>query len=367
MTHDKIHDHTFKKVLSISREAIAFCRAFFPEELKQHLDFSTMNLSPTSFINEKMKEHASDIIYTCQWKDKAVSLNFIFEHKSYFPDMIVLQLLQYLLDGYNFQYQESKLLTPIIPVVVYHGKRQWEGGTLADYMALHVDFLQQYIPDFEYILIDLDKYSDEEIAAIESGFILNKILLLFKHRGDVEYVLHNSKKMFIFESETLSQDEINAYNQVILSYMLKGFKMEKEKFAGVLEEMPRKLKGEAMNTLDLWLAEGEEIGIELGKELGKEIKEIQQNITLSLNATLYFPEKSAEELSKFTRISPAFIAKVQKAFAGGNEKKARKFVNALFAKFDSLSKKEMKEIDEIIEEFVPKFKKLKADRKKQSN
>ncbi|MFT4759438.1 MAG: hypothetical protein ACI9XO_004434 [Paraglaciecola sp.] len=291
------------------------------------------------------------------------STNFIFEHKSYFPDRIELQLLQYLLDGYNFQLQESKQLTQIIPVVVYHGKRPWKGGVLSDYMSLNADFLKKYRPDFQYMLIDLADYSDEVIAAIESGFILNKILLLFKHKGDAEFVVRNCKNLFIFDSEVLSQDEINAYNQVILMYILGAFKKKKEKFNEIIEMMPHDLKSKAMNTFDLWLLEGREIG----KEIGKEINEIQQNISYSLNATLYFPEKSVEELSAFTKINPAFIRKIQKGFESGSEDKARKVVNALFAKFETLSEKENKEIDAIIQEFLPKFKEVKANQHKQNN
>lgn len=60
---------------------------------------------------------------------RILSLYFLFEHKSQPEQLIALQLLGYLLGIWQSKVKQKESLTPIIPLVVYHGEKVWSVPT----------------------------------------------------------------------------------------------------------------------------------------------------------------------------------------------------------------------------------------------
>ena len=115
-------------MLSEKAKAIAPAKTYFPAQLLEDLDFSTMELLPTSFVDDQMQEHISDVIYSCKFNsEEEVWVKFIFEHKSYLPRQPEILLLKYLSDSYNHQRHENLPITEIIPAILYHGKKTGSG------------------------------------------------------------------------------------------------------------------------------------------------------------------------------------------------------------------------------------------------
>jgi len=73
----------------------------------------------------------------------------------------------------------SGLMDLNIPLVLYHGRQEWNGSTSLLHLIASTDKrLVAYIPDFSFILFDLSKYSDDQIK----GAVLSRVgVLLFKH------------------------------------------------------------------------------------------------------------------------------------------------------------------------------------------
>ena len=91
------HDKFFKETFSIRENVIDFLTGTFPPEIFKKLDLSTLTRDNNSYIDEELKEHFSDIVYTCYCKDKELKITLLFEHKSYSVTCPHLQLLKYLL------------------------------------------------------------------------------------------------------------------------------------------------------------------------------------------------------------------------------------------------------------------------------
>ena len=68
-----------------------------------------------------------------------------------------------MLNIWKTQIKQGKGLTPIIPIIVYHGKDRWKYKPFKAYFKELDDFLSGYTPNFDYIKVDLSDYSDEEI------------------------------------------------------------------------------------------------------------------------------------------------------------------------------------------------------------
>jgi len=70
----------------------------------------------------------------------------------------------------------------ILPIILYHGNKTWVDRPFADLFDIPDDSFLRYLPDFDYILIDLNQYTDEYIESIGDS-LLSTILLLLKHKG----------------------------------------------------------------------------------------------------------------------------------------------------------------------------------------
>ena len=95
------HDKFFKETFSLRDNVIDFLKGTFPEEIFKKLDLSTLTRDNNSYIDEELKEHFSDIVYTCYCKDKELKITLLFEHKSYSVTCPYLQILKYLLKRYQ--------------------------------------------------------------------------------------------------------------------------------------------------------------------------------------------------------------------------------------------------------------------------
>ena len=69
--------------------------------------------------------------------------------------------------------KQKQSLLPIVPVVMYHGLQEWRiSPHLRDLFEVPAA-IQRYVPDYEYWLSDLSRYSDEEIKGrVETVVIL---------------------------------------------------------------------------------------------------------------------------------------------------------------------------------------------------
>jgi hypothetical protein len=89
-------------------------------------------------------------------------------------------LLAYMCNIWKLQINHERLPLPVIvPLVLYHGREKWSGSNdLSHLMGGTHQQLLAYIPDFSFVLVDLSKFSDDQIK----GEILTRAsLFLLKH------------------------------------------------------------------------------------------------------------------------------------------------------------------------------------------
>jgi predicted transposase YdaD len=93
------HDRFFKEVFSIRANALDFIKGAFPDKFMDKILLETLNLDTTSYVDEKLHEYFSDIVYTCSLKaGREIKISLLFEHKSYPIKYPHLQLLRYMLN-----------------------------------------------------------------------------------------------------------------------------------------------------------------------------------------------------------------------------------------------------------------------------
>lgn len=166
-----------------------FLEELVDEKLVKKLDLSTLQIDNNSFIDEKLEERFADILYTCDYAGKGkVQIALLFEHKSYKENYAHWQLNQYILNVWEASSkQKKKKPIPIIPIIVYHGKEKWDYQPMRTYFENLDEDLLQYIPEFNFHLINLNTIPNEQITNFRNKFLAISTLL-FKHSRLKKYV-----------------------------------------------------------------------------------------------------------------------------------------------------------------------------------
>lgn len=176
------HDKFFKSIFSQKEEAKEFLVKTTPAEIVEKLNLDTLQLDTTDYIDSELKEFFADIVYNCNYKVNEtetieIKISFLFEHKSYVESIPYLQINRYLLNIWDIQLKQAvkdKIkandfkLQPIIPIIFYHGKQKWNKLPFSDYFLKLDDFLLQFIPKFDYHLIDISEYPNTKIEQLFS-------------------------------------------------------------------------------------------------------------------------------------------------------------------------------------------------------
>lgn len=163
--HDKFFKETFSKV-SVAKD---FLNNYLPQSIMNVIDIDTLEPQKDSFINEELEEGFSDLLFKVNINKREGYFYFLFEHKSYASKDIAFQLLKYMIEIWETKIKKegTNELPIIIPLVIYHGKDNWNikttlGEMINGYEELPKD-IKKYVPNYEYLLYDISTYTDEEI------------------------------------------------------------------------------------------------------------------------------------------------------------------------------------------------------------
>ncbi|MBN1218943.1 MAG: Rpn family recombination-promoting nuclease/putative transposase [Anaerolineae bacterium] len=272
MTISNPHDRFFRESFSHQETARDFLQHYLPPAVRDHLDLSSLEISKDSFIDSKLQEHFSDLLYKVALRQGGETYIYVlFEHKSYPDPLIAFQLLRYMVRIWEQALKQQEKLLPVLPVVMYHGQAKWQVNL--NFVGLFdlPEALQPFVPDYEYWLCDLSQYSDIDIkAGVERVVILQVGLLLLKYiwQDDVRDRL---KGMVDLLRELGQQETGLEYIRTVLRYVSAA---TDKITAAELEEIVIEAftEGEALmpTIAEQWIEQGRIEGLEKGREEGLE-------------------------------------------------------------------------------------------------
>jgi predicted transposase/invertase (TIGR01784 family) len=253
------HDRFFKTIMADENNVRLFVKEFLPHDISKEITLEKMKLLPTEKLRRYRKYHM-DLAVECEIGQKKGQLYFIFEHKSYPNRKVLLQILGYMYALWDEQERTSKPLTPIIPVVIYHGMHPWNIPTafLSQFEGLK-EPIKRYMPEFEYALVDLTTLSDEEIRkrAKDNAFLAESLRVM-------KYApVQNIERIKATAGIIISPEQ----KMIIIEYLFQVLDVEEE----AMYEIAQKIGGEeVMPSLAEKLEKrGEKRGELKGKEIGK--------------------------------------------------------------------------------------------------
>ncbi len=225
----KSHDGFFQKIFSQKAEAKEFLEKTTPTEIVKKLHLNTLQLDTTNYVDDSLKKYFADVVYNCDYsfnnkETKQVKITFLFEHKSFKAKIPHLQLANYLFKIWSKQVELQgdnikARLKPIIPIVFYHGTSDWNKQPFENYFEGMDNFLLQFLPQFDYHLIDLKNYENFEIKQRFGKWKLQTSLLLMKNIFYGENLLKIVTDLYKNPKGIKDKEQLNQFYEIISSYI----------------------------------------------------------------------------------------------------------------------------------------------------
>ena len=153
------HDNYFKSTFGRPEIARDFLESYLPESILKLMDLDTLTNQKGEYVDKKLKKFYSDLLYKVEINEKTGYIYILYEHKSYHDEKTIFQILKYMASIWNELYDEKKkYVPPIIPILIYHGKKKLEVKTRLWDTIQGIEQLPQelkeMIPDFKFRAYD---------------------------------------------------------------------------------------------------------------------------------------------------------------------------------------------------------------------
>lgn len=190
------HDALVKAIFSSPEHAVELLRTALPSEIAEQLDWNSLELVPGSFVDDELREHLTDLLYSVHFAGKAARVYLLFEHQSTVARWMLLRLWRYIGEiwlSYIDDHPDADRLPVIIPVVLHHSATGWTSATeLRQLFRLSPDAmatLAGYLPALRFVLDDLSTQQDHQLRARAMTAIPLLALWTLKHaRGDRQFL-----------------------------------------------------------------------------------------------------------------------------------------------------------------------------------
>lgn len=149
------------------------------------------------FLTMWQEERESDSVKRIRLKEKPLFLIAIVEHQSQVHYDMAFRILRYIVMVLtDYEAEQERLhpgitktkefrYPPILPIVYYEGTREWTAARSFRQRVELNEVLGDYIPDFQYMLVPLNAYTNREL--IEKKDELSLIFLINKLRSSEDF------------------------------------------------------------------------------------------------------------------------------------------------------------------------------------
>ena len=275
------HDGIVRLAFSELPQAISFFQEYLPAPVVEALDWDSLTLLDGTFVDEDLRQAETDRLYSIPFIEKdgetRILLYILFEHQSSEDDWMPVRLLFYMCciwKRWRSQHSIKDGLPLILPFVLSHAPGGWRVTRQFHDLfrwpkseALR-EILKQYIPLFEYELLDL---KGTDLEALRGGPFVRVLLGVLKTASEGD-----PRKFLGWAVLLMVSPPFMAVNQTVREalylYMFKVAELNPEEFRATVDEIP--LTGEQtkaiMSLADYLKQEGLEEGLEKGRREGRQ-------------------------------------------------------------------------------------------------
>ena len=117
------HDAVFKQFLMHAETARDFLDIHLPAELRELCDLDTLHLESGSFIEESLKGHSTDVLYSVQMQGSTGYLHVVIEHQSKPDKKMAFRMMRYSIAAMHRHLEADHDKLPlVVPILFYQGE-----------------------------------------------------------------------------------------------------------------------------------------------------------------------------------------------------------------------------------------------------
>ena len=244
-----IHDRFFKSLFSRKDEVKEFISKTLDVSVVERLNLNSLELDSTEYFDSELHSSYSDLVYNCKYgKNSTVKISMLFEHKSYPEKYPHLQLLAYMLRIWEKQINQNQDLTQIIPIIFYHGKTEWKQETFENNFKNIDEGLMDFLPSFNYELVDTSKYTNKEFEEHFESIQLQVGLLVLKNIFHEQKFMELSNIIFDKLNQLEQNEQSIRFSDSIFAYILNTTSINTDKFIQNMENIAQPAEKQFIST-----------------------------------------------------------------------------------------------------------------------
>lgn len=185
------HDQLFKAAFRIPANAAGELASVLPKEVVDAIDLTSLELVQGDFVSRRLDERFSDALFRADFKTGVSGFIWLLlEHQSTPDRWMVLRVLEKVVrawEEWRRETPEARALPPFICVVVHHGDDGWNVPTRLHELVEGLEAvpeLRRFVPDFELVVDDLSRQSDEALQRRPLGLWPKLVLWALRDARD---------------------------------------------------------------------------------------------------------------------------------------------------------------------------------------
>lgn len=304
------HDTSYRFLLSSKKLFVELLRSFVHKGWVNSIDETNVEEIPHSFVLQDFKRKEADLVYCVQLNGQEVVFYLLLEMQSKVDFQMPYCLLLYQVEIWRYLLKDEKKarirkksfrLPPIVPIVLYNGKQRWTAERQFRKLLGHEEMFGSELLDFEYLLIDVARYTEDELFSLSNT--IGSVFLLDQTEDQGQLLERLGKLMHTIQQ--LPEDS----QQKFTAWMANVLKQQLPKGESHIEELVKNVKGgAAIMGLEQTLKkirkeerhEGKREGRIEGKiegnlegkeEVAKRMLDLGMEVTVIAAATGFSPEK----------------------------------------------------------------------------
>ncbi len=253
------HDRLFKKSMKIPTIAKDFLMMHLPDEIKEKIDYTTLEILSDTFTNEKLRRSQVDALFKVQYDHKDLLIYVLVEQQSKPDHTMPTRRLSYKSDIWAayLETQENKentQLPPIIDLHFYTGLKPYEGPlSLADLAGDNAEIVHQCLIQ-PMINVWAGDITDEQLKTNPWAATVEYIMIN-RRTSDLRAVLRKiapNMRMFYLEKQ-------NEFVLSLYTYIEHAYEAPNEEFARIAgEEISSEAEEDIMTMAEQLILRGKE-------------------------------------------------------------------------------------------------------------
>jgi predicted transposase/invertase (TIGR01784 family) len=297
------HDLFFRSMMVEPRFIKEFFEYHLPGHIRSVINIDSIRPEKESFINEKLKEQITDLVYSAEFGDQQGYIALLVEHQSTPEKLMPFRVLQYVMAvmDYHITKTQKKILPVVVPLVYYNGWKPYNYSTnifdlFGDKKELAEDVLWS-----PFNLIDLSKISDQKL---KEKTWYGVTALVMKHIFEKDFLTPLKKMITDLNAIANMGEDGNIYVNKVLNYITATANIQdrQEAIQTIKNGLSNLDEKRLMTTLaEHWKQEGLQKGMEIGAEKGKLEGKAEAFKTVTMN--LFGQGMSVAQIAAITGLS----------------------------------------------------------------